>query len=293
MSAPVIMNKTMDLEDLSHPQAQVVVDELNTLVEQLSAKKLRISSWLGQFDLPGDPNSWEFINRGYGYEPLPGAPDDANFPWFLYWEIVWIVMNNEFRRGDRVLDLGGSSPLFSYCLASRGLDVTTIDLQENLVRNADHVAKHMGWKLKNFRMDMRKMCFEDTFDHITSISVYHTMPPRDRISVNKSITDLLTSHGKFCLTFDYRNPARSRHIASPDDIDKQFVKPSGLKMRGNDILYDNGKNYLLHPFYHPKTLRMTKMLCVAKGDFSPLELLRTKNSNDYTFAALFLQRGES
>ena len=44
-----------------------------------------------------------------------------------------MTMNAEFSKGQKVLDLGGSSSLFSYYLASKGLDVTTVDLQENLV----------------------------------------------------------------------------------------------------------------------------------------------------------------
>jgi len=67
--------------------------------------------------------------------------------------------------------LGGSSSLFSYYLASKKLEVTTVDLQKNLVENANQVAQQMGWKLNNFVMDMRNLDFDSQFDHITSICV--------------------------------------------------------------------------------------------------------------------------
>ena len=121
----------MDLEDLNSERALQIIDELNDLIKALRSKNLKISSWYGSFNLSGDPLSNERINRGYGYQSLEGAADDKNFPWFLYWEIVWVVLNNDFKQGQEVLDLGGSSSLFSYYLASKGIKVTAIDLQKN------------------------------------------------------------------------------------------------------------------------------------------------------------------
>lgn len=47
------------------------------------------------------------------------------------------------------------------------------------------------------------------------------------------------------MTFDYLNPSR---LAA---IEAQFVRPSGLRVRGNARFADNGKRYLLHPAHHP------------------------------------------
>ena len=109
-----IINKTMDLEDLRLDEALTIIDQLNSLIRKLRTEDLKISSWYGTFDLTGDPHSSEWANRGYGYKSIEGAADDKNFPWFLYWEIVWVVLNNEFSPQHKVLDLGGSSSLFSY-----------------------------------------------------------------------------------------------------------------------------------------------------------------------------------
>jgi len=290
MNKQKIMNKTMDLEDLKSNEALSVVNELNSLIKTLRAINLKISSWYGKFDLTGNPDSIEWINRGYNYKSIEEAIDDKNFPWFLYWEIVWVALNSKFSPKHKVLDLGGSSSLFSFYLASQGVDVTTIDLQKELVDNANSVAKQMGWNLKNHVMDMRKLNFDSKFDHITSICVYEHIPVYDRVTMNKNIRDLLLDGGKFSITFDYRNPSKFAQINSPREVYKQFVKTSGLKIRGNEDFFDNRKNYLLHPFYYKGRLWRYKIISILRGEFSAWEIFRIKNTNDYTFGALFLEK---
>lgn len=284
------INKSMNKEDLELKEALPVVEELNALINELKNKKLKISSWYGTFDLTAKPDSFERINRGYGYTGLEGAVDDMNFPWFLYWEIVWVIINNDFNKDQKVLDMGGSSSLFSYFLASRGIDVTTIDIKRDLVDNANHVAQQMGWKLHNYIMDIRELDFDCKFDHITSICVYEHLPMYDRIAINKKIKDFLVEGGTLSLTFDYRNPSMFARISSPDDVYKQFVEPSGLEMRGNRDFIDNNKNYLLHPFYFRPVKWSYKLYSIANRRFSPVELFKTKDFNDYTFGAIFLHK---
>jgi len=285
-----IINKTMSLADLDSDEARRIIAELDALVVALRAKGLKISSWYGEFDLSGDPRSFEQINRGYGYTPLAGAVDDLSFPWFLYWEIVWVVLNCGLKQGQRILDLGGSSSLFSFYLASRGFRVTTVDLQRALVDNANHVAREMKWDLENHAMDMKRMSFEHRFDHITSICVYEHIPMFDRVEINRNVRDLLEDEGRFSITFDYRNPSRFARIDSPDDVHEQFVAPSNLAIRGNEVFADTGQNYLLHPMYHPSTGLRRRIEQVRQKQFGPLDVFRTKRANDYTFGALFLEK---
>jgi len=295
-----IINKTMDFDDLKSYRARQIVNDLNGLIKQLKERDLKLSSWYGAFDLghwksrfgiTGFPyDSTERINRGYGYTSLEGAFDDRNFPWFLYWEIVWVFLNNKFKPGHKALDLGGSSSLFSYYLASKGLNVTTVDVQKSLVDNANFVAGRMNWSLRNVVMDMRKLKFDEKFDHITSICVYEHLPRYDRVNVNAKIRELLVDGGKFSITFDYRNPSMKARIGSPKDVWEQFIEPSGLRIRGNEEFYDSGENYLLTPFFYNKRLWLHKMLSVAKGHYPLRDILETKNRNDYTFGALFLEK---
>ncbi|MFX0202641.1 MAG: class I SAM-dependent methyltransferase [Candidatus Hodarchaeota archaeon] len=290
MNKNSMINKSMDLEDLKSDKAKTIIKSLNHLVKNLREKNLKISSWYGRFNLSGNPDSFERINRGYDYIGLEEATDDKNFPWFLYWEIVWVDLINEFSSQHKILDLGGSSSLFSYYLASKGIDVTTVDLQENLVENANTVANQMNWNLKNYVMDMRNLKFNSKFDHITSICVYEHIPLYDRVEINKKIKELLIYKGKFSITFDYRNPSKFTRINSPSDVLEQFVKPSGLFIRGNKEFFDNGKSYLLHPFYYTNISWKYKIRAIMKKQFSPCEFFRTKQKNDYTFGALFLEK---
>ena len=279
----------MDYYDLHSKRAQIIINELNELILILYKKNLKISSWYGQFELSGEPDAFEVINRGLNYNALPNAADDKNFPWFLYWEIVWVVLNNPFHPGQEVLDLGGSSSLFSYYLASKGLKVTTVDQSKALVTNADHVKDAMGWNIVNLCMDIRELSIRHQFDHITSICVFEHIPMFDRIEINKHIKSILKENGSFSLTFDYRNPSNAARISSPEDIESQFILPSKMKIRGNRYFFDNSKNYLLHPFFSQLTPETSKRHAVEKGHFDHSLLGCTKETNDYTFGALFLQ----
>ncbi|NQT24630.1 class I SAM-dependent methyltransferase [candidate division KSB1 bacterium] len=285
-----IINKTMELSDFKSDQSREIIAELGDLIKNLQGRGLKISSWAGYFELTGAKNSNEVLNRGFNYKPLEEAVDDINFPWFLYWEIVWVVINASFQKGQKVLDMGGSSSLFSYYLASKGLNVTTIDMQRNLVENANLVAQEMKWQLTNYVMDMREIKFKTMFDHITSICVFEHIPMYERIEINKEISKLLVPGGRFSITFDYRNPSGLAKINSPSDVDEQFVKPSGLNLRGNANFHDTEQNYLLHPFFHPKASLKYKFWNVRHGHFGIREFLKTKQDNDYTFGALFQKK---
>lgn len=284
----------MDIDDLKSNDALKIMTELNLLIKELQVQDLKISSWYGSFNLSGDPSSFERINRGYNYQKFQNTVDDNNFPWFLYWEIVWVYLNNSITHDMKILDLGGSSSLFSYFLANKGYDVTTIDIQNSLVKNANEVSEQMGWNLKNYVMDMRNIELQSNFDHITSICVYEHIPLSYRIEINKKVKKLLTENGKFSITFDFRNPSNLANINSSDAVYNQFVRPSGLKIRGNQVFFDNGKNYLLDPFYYNnysvRDFIDTKLKGVRSGNFNVSDILKIKDNNDYTFGALFLEK---
>jgi 2-polyprenyl-3-methyl-5-hydroxy-6-metoxy-1,4-benzoquinol methylase len=283
------INKTMDRDDLHTPAARAVVRELDGLVRDLSRRGLRASSWYGTLDL--DRFDWERANRGYGYTALDGAGDDCRFPWFLYWEIAWVVLHSEFQPGDRVLDLGGSSSLFSYYLAARGLEVTTVDIDRELVANADEVAACTGWRLTNRVMDLRRLDLDAEFEHVTSICVFEHIPVCDRIDVSSSISALLVEGGTFTMTFDYLNPSRLARISSPSAVHEQFIRPSGLAVRGNHEFHDNGKRYLLSAFYHRDAWRAGwKLDRLRRRQFRLRDLWRARRRRDYTFGALFLEK---
>ena len=280
------INKTMDRADLAQSEAARIVEQLNKLVRDLARRGLRASSWYGSFELPPDMREWERLNRGESYSALPGAADDAHFPWFLYWEIAWLCLGAGFEAGQRVLDLGGSSSLFSYYLASRGLEVVTVDLSEELVANGNAVAAATGWKLQNLAMDIGALDVDGQFDHVTSVCVFEHVPVSMRVQMSGRVRELLRPGGTFAITFDYANPSRLARISSPGDVAAQFVEPSGLRVRGNAPFHDNGRRYLLHPFHSPDVDEEWRERCVQRGMFLPGD---EDGPGEYTFGALFLE----
>jgi 2-polyprenyl-3-methyl-5-hydroxy-6-metoxy-1,4-benzoquinol methylase len=73
----------------------------------------------------------------------------------------------------RVLDAGGTASLFSCQLASRGVELQSIDLNERLVATGNDISSGMGWNMRSHSMDMTALEFEDdSFDHAFSICVF-------------------------------------------------------------------------------------------------------------------------
>ena len=282
LPVPALINKTMSRQDLDRPDARAIVRELDELVLHLGELGLPASTWYGELAMDAELREWERANRGPDYEPLPDAADDDRYPWFLYWEIAWICVNNDFRPGQRLLDLGGSGSLFSCFLASRGVDVTAVDLNDQLVERGDAIARRTGWPLRNLAMDMRRPRLSGPFDHATSVCVLEHLPVSGRIQVGRGIGELLVPGGTFSLTFDYLNPAPTAKISSPAAVHAQFARASGLDLRGNERFHDTGERYLLHPAYHPDS--------VERG-WARSGPPHAAGDGRYTFGALFMQNG--
>ena len=289
-----LINKTMSRGDLERPEARSIVRQLDELVRDLAEIGSTPSTWYGELETRFDP--WERANRGLDYRSLPDAADDDRYPWFLYWEIVWLVLNNDFHSGQRLLDLGGSGSLFSCFLASHGVEVTAVDLNEELVQRGNLIATRTGWPLRNLVMDMRTPQLSGGFDHVTSVCVFEHLPVSGRVQVSRAITDLLAPRGTFSLTFDYLNPAPTALISSPAAVHAQFVRASGLTLRGNQRFHDTGERYLLHPNYHPDS--RGRGWPGDGGDGAPAgPQARATGARSghaegrYTFGALFMQNG--
>jgi len=112
----------------------------------------------------------------------------------------------------------------------------------------------------------------------------------ERVEINKTLANLLAPGGRFSITFDYKNPSRFARINTPFDVHAQFVEPSGLIVRGNQVFIDTGQCYLVHPFYHPQTPWECIRREVMSGHFRPWEAFKVKKVNDYTFGALFQEK---
>lgn len=292
MDEPAI-NKTMDRADLSHPRCNRIVQEIFGLMRRMSAAGVSYSSWYGTLD--AWPSAWEWINRGRRYQPFPGNPDEIRVPWFLLWEIAWVVANTPMSPGARVLDMGGAGSLFACYLASRGHAVVAIDLNDDLVRHTRDIARAMRWRLDAVCQDMRELTFPPaSFDHVFSICVFEHLPVSGRQACSSRVRDVLRPGGTAAFTFDYANPQAFGRIDSPADVAEQLVAPSGLRPRGAMPFVDNGQRYLespLHFGFGRFQSAVARTHAWLRGDVDRRRI--SDRFREYTFGAIFLEnRGQ-
>ena len=275
MTSPI--NKTMDRDDLLVPEARPTVEAINRLIRAIYDRGLVMTSWYGSIDEPLTAVGLD--NRAPNYEPLPDAEDNNRLPWFLYWEIDWVMRNGpEVRPGMRVLDAGGTASLFSCYLASLGAEVHSIDINPALVKHSNKLARRMGWDMKAYAMDMGELEFEDEFfDHAFSICVFEHLDFYIKHQAYVGIHRTLRKGGTLSITFDYDNPApyvfayggfdpRPRNaIDSPQRVRQAFNSNGLFSTQGNQEFVDCGTRYLVPP-----------------------KEARVANARPYTFGAVFL-----
>lgn len=287
------INKTMQRGDLERPECRAVLIELFALMRRMHSHGAKYSSWYGAVD--AWPSAWEHINRGEHYQPCAGNPDELRIPWFLLWEIAWLVAHTPMKPAARVLDMGGAGSLFSCYLASRGCELHTIDLQAELCEQAEKTGRRMGWRIHARRMDMTRLDYPDHyFDHIFSVCVFEHLPVSGRIACNAEVARVLRPGGTVGYTFDYANPQSFGRIDTPDDVRRQFIEPSGLRLRGGDAFIDAGERDLECPQcfgFGRFTRAAARLHAMATGSVERARV--ASSSTSYTFGALFLEKPPS
>lgn len=283
------INKSMNRDDLLDPRSKPVIEKLNSLIQDMYQSGVYMSSWVGT--VPPDtgklvapsgkgmlkslfsrhkpvkthPEEEAALIRGMeqrlDYVPLPNAADDARLPWFLYWEICWVMrqMSDRLKPGARVLDAGGSGSLFSCFLGSQDYEVHAVDLNPKLEKLGGNIQRKMGYNATSYTMDLQQLTFEDEFfDHAFSICVFEHLDISIKRRALQEIARCLKPGGIFAITFDYRTPApgvagygkdpRPRNqLKNIADIHRNFLSNSRFELIGNYDFYDNGKSYLVHP----------------------------------------------
>lgn len=286
-----IINKSMDLEDLKTKEAIKVINELKALIKEYEKKGCKISSWYGDCD--GNPymTKLNILNRGYDYKPILDPKEDLKYPSFLLWEIYWVYSNLELKKGDRVLDIGGACSLFSFYLASKGIQVVALDLNRRIVEEANRIASIMG-------IDYTAVCFDaeeyvqqtdEKFDCITSICVFEHIEIKKRKRIIGQLHKCLKENGKLAFTFDYKNPLGSVGINNVNDIEDQFLCNDNLCLVGNQKFYDNDINYLISFFYRRPMMWKKKIRLILEKEYPFYKFFSTRGKNDYTFGSIFLK----
>ncbi|MFO0974253.1 MAG: class I SAM-dependent methyltransferase [Phycisphaerae bacterium] len=280
----------MDRADLHSPACQLVLVQLFALMRRMQALQLDYSSWYGR--LAAWPSPWEFLNRGADYEPWPGNPDELRIPWFLLWEIAWVVANTPLQPGSRVLDMGGAASLFACFLAARGHEVIAIDINPELISHTHALARAAGWRLSARQMDMQALDFPPNhFAHVFSLCVLEHLPVCGRVACSEKVAAILQPGGTASYTFDYANPQSFGRLDSPADVHQQIIEPARLAVRSNRTFHDSGQRYLDAPAYFGlgrASAFANRLGAWVRGD---IDRRRVRNRDRrYTFGAVFLEK---
>lgn len=285
-------NKTMDLEDFDCKKLKTLCDDIINLEDSFTQKGYNISSWYGNIDKIKFYDKLEKLNRGYNYQNILPEKYDKKFPSFLVWEIYNVYYGLNLQPGSCVLDIGGACSLFSFYLASKGINVIAVDKNPIIVNEANRIAKELDLPYVAIEQDAEDYIdnCKIQFDAITSICVFEHIEINKRMRIMKKLDKILKSSGEIALTFDYRNPSRFVGINTPDDVKNQFGCNHNLIFYGNQSFFDNHKNYLVHGFYHWKFFVKYKVRSIKKGNFKWKDFFKVKFKNDYTFGVVFLRK---
>src|SRR5690606_17676105 len=123
--------------------------------------------------------------------------------------IEWMIRNfPALKPGMKVLDAGGTSSLFSCYLASKGVEVHSIDINPQLIDTANKIGKKMGWGMHAYAMDAQALKFDEGFfDHAFSICVFEHLDFYIKQRALVEFHRTLKPGGHVGITFDYNNPA--------------------------------------------------------------------------------------
>jgi len=136
----------------------------------------------------------------------------------------------------KTLECGGASSIMPSLLAAKGHDVTTIDLNEAMVRNQESLSMALGINVRTMIADMMTLPFETgEFDTVVSISVIEHVS--DRRTALREMSRVLRPGGELFLTFDYSTKKYEgwNPYMSAEEVNLE-VSEAGLKMEPRLIL---------------------------------------------------------
>jgi 2-polyprenyl-3-methyl-5-hydroxy-6-metoxy-1,4-benzoquinol methylase len=121
-------------------------------------------------------------------------------------ELVELIESGKVKP-CKCLDIGCGEGFYSIYLASKGFDVTAIDLSENAIKYAKQNARDAGVDVKFIAMDvtdLNKIC--EKFDFVLEWALLHLIMPEEREAYVGMVCNLLNENGKyFSVCFNERD----------------------------------------------------------------------------------------
>jgi len=139
-------------------------------------------------------------------------------------ELVDLIENGEIKP-CKALDIGCGEGLYSIYLASKGFNVTGIDISQNAVKSAKKHAKEKGLKIRFIAMDIKDLSeLEEKFDFVFEWALMHHIMPPQRQKYVEDLSKILKKGGKY-LSFSFNE--KSPHFNQPGK--KYRITPPGQR----------------------------------------------------------------
>ncbi|MCD4759984.1 class I SAM-dependent methyltransferase [archaeon] len=147
-------------------------------------------------------------------------------------ELRDLVESGEIKPCN-VLDVGCGEGFYAIYLASKGFDVTGIDISENAIKLAKENATKQGVKIKFMALDVDDLdIINDKFDFVFEWAILHHIIPEQRNKYLENIKRILNKKGKYLsICFNNQNPdfgAKGKDLR---------IIPEGAKMPAGTKLY--------------------------------------------------------
>jgi 2-polyprenyl-3-methyl-5-hydroxy-6-metoxy-1,4-benzoquinol methylase len=181
-------------------------------------------------------------------------------------EIVKLIENGKIKP-CKCLDIGCGEGFYSIYLASKGFEVTGIDLSENAIKYAKQNASKKGVKIKFITMNVSDLSkINEKFDFVFEWALLHHIIPEKRKRYVKDVSNLLNKGGKY---FSVCFNEKSDHFASPGK--KERIVPQDAKILQGQKLYFSSleelKN-LFEPYFKIIESRLIKMKAGKRDHFA-------------------------
>lgn len=161
----------------------------------------------------------------------------------------------------KVLDIGCGEGFYAIYLASKGFDVTGIDISENAIEIAKENAKKQNVKIKFMPLDVDNLEeIKDKFDFVFEWAVLHHIFPERRQKYIEHIKKILNENGKYLsVCFNNQNPdfgAKGKNLRTI---------PEGAKMPAGTKLYYSSFEEMKQLFESHFCIIETKLVTMTAG----------------------------
>ncbi len=177
-------------------------------------------------------------------------------------ELVDLIESRKIKS-CKVLDIGCGEGFYAIYLASKGFDVTGIDISENAIRLAKSNAIKQGVKIRFISMDVVDLDkIVDKFDFIFEWAILHHIKFEQRKKYVENIKYILNKKGKY-LSICFNNENSDFGMKGK----RLRIIPEGAKMSVGVKLYYSSledMKQLFKPYFHIIEAKLIKMTAGGK-----------------------------